>query len=188
MSGTQQRRDGISEPVFRTAVDTDTEALVALVNSAYRGDSSRQGWTTEADLLGGQRADAESMAELIARPLARVLVAEAGEDLIACCELQHSGHDAYFGMFSVSPRLQGAGVGKCLLAHAEGYAARTWGCERMRMKVIRQRSELIAWYERRGYKDTGQSSPFPYGDERFGRPKRPDLVFAELVKDLPPTG
>lgn len=87
-------------------------------------------------------------------------------------------------MFAVRPELQGGGLGKVIIAEAERTAQETWGAREMRMTVIRQRSELIAWYERRGYRRTGQLTPFPYGDERFGIPQRADLEFELLVKPL----
>ncbi|MDA0564668.1 GNAT family N-acetyltransferase [Streptomonospora sp. S1-112] len=177
---------GGAAPVFRVAGEADVPALVALVNSAYRGDSSRQGWTTEADLLDGQRVDPEGVAALLARPGTRVIVAEADGRIAACCELAAGaeGGDAYFGMFCVRPDAQGGGLGGRVLAEAERVAAHELGCRRMRMTVLRQRDELIAFYERRGYRRTGNVEPFPYGDPRFGLPKRPDLEFAELVKPL----
>ncbi|MBV2364330.1 GNAT family N-acetyltransferase [Streptomonospora nanhaiensis] len=182
---------GGAAPVFRLADEADIPLLVELVNSAYRGDSSRKGWTTEADLLGGQRVDAEGIAELLARPGTRVIVAEVGGDPVACCELAGgpgadgaAGGDAYFGMFCVRPDAQGGGLGARVLAEAERVARQEFGCRRMRMTVLHQREDLIAFYERRGYRRTGRFEPFPYGDPRFGLPKRPDLVFAELAKPL----
>ncbi|WP_304455094.1 GNAT family N-acetyltransferase [Nocardiopsis sp. YSL2] len=175
-------------PAYRDATPADVPALVDLVNSCYRGDSSKQGWTTEADLLDGQRVDADGMGALLDRSDTRLLVAEADGDLVACCELRRDGEDAYFGMFSVRPGRQGGGLGRIVLAEAERSAVADWGSRRMRMMVIRQRTELIAWYERRGYKATGNTEPFPYGDEAFGLPKRSDLEFVELVKDLPVGG
>ncbi|RKS08748.1 ribosomal protein S18 acetylase RimI-like enzyme [Nocardiopsis sp. Huas11] len=173
------------DPAYRDADPADVPALVDLVNSCYRGDSSQQGWTTEADLLDGQRVDADGLLALLARTDTRLLVVELDGDLVACCELRRDGQDAYFGMFSVRPGRQGGGLGRIVLAEAERTAVAGWGSRRMRMKVIRQRTELIAWYERRGYKSTGNTEPFPYGDEAFGLPKRSDLEFVELVRDLP---
>ncbi|MGW5880498.1 GNAT family N-acetyltransferase [Nocardiopsis terrae] len=170
---------------FRGAVAADVPALVDLVNSCYRGDSSRQGWTTEADFLDGRRVGAEGMAELLGRPNTLVLVGESEGEIVTCCELRRSVNEAYFGMFSVRPGLQGAGLGGIVLAEAERMAAREWGCRLMWMKVLKQRPELIAWYERRGYTKTGRTEPFPYGDEAFGLPKRDDLAFVELTRELP---
>jgi ribosomal protein S18 acetylase RimI-like enzyme len=169
---------------FRDARVADVAATVALVESAYRGDASRAGWTTEADLLDGQRVDVVGVAEIIMRRGSRVLIAQAGEQLLACCHLEKQGDACYFGMFSVKPTCQGAGVGKRMLAEAERLAREEWKCKRMEMTVISVRAELIAWYERRGYRRSGRYKPFPYGDERFGIPKRNDLRFELLVKVL----
>ncbi|MEU7642530.1 MULTISPECIES: GNAT family N-acetyltransferase [unclassified Streptomyces] len=169
---------------FRTATDTDVPGLVALVESAYRGDASRAGWTTEADLLEGQRTDPEGVAAVVRNESGRLLVAERDGELIACCQLENRGDHAYFGMFAVRPELQGSGLGKVIIAEAERTALTAWGTPEMRMTVIRQRAELIAWYERRGYRRTGEFTPFPYGDERFGIPQRADLEFELLVKPL----
>jgi GNAT superfamily N-acetyltransferase len=165
---------------------------VALVHSAYRGESSQQGWTTEADLLDGQRTDAEEVHGLMSREESCLLLALRDGTLLGCCHIERKrtpGKDVdacYFGMFAVTPTLQGGGVGGALLAEAERYVRVEWGCGEMHMTVIDVRAELIAWYERRGYRRTGEHSPFPYGNDRFGVPKRPDLRFELLVKGLEP--
>ena len=169
---------------FRDATEADVDALVALIESAYRGDTSRTGWTTEADLLHGQRTDPEGVRAVLASPGSRMLVAERDGVVVACCQLEHRGDSGYFGMFSVSPTLQGAGLGKIVMAEAERVAREEWGATTMEMTVIVQREDLIAFYERRGYRRTGELSPFPYGDERFGVPQRDDLAFERLVKAL----
>ncbi|MCZ7415616.1 MULTISPECIES: GNAT family N-acetyltransferase [unclassified Streptomyces] len=173
---------------FREATEDDVEPLVALVESAYRGEASRVGWTTEADLLDGQRTDPDGVRAGLKDPESRVLVAEAGGELVACCQLERrpgaEGVAVYFGMFAVRPGLQGGGLGRRVLAEAERTAAELWGARAMEMTVITQREDLIAWYVRRGYTRTGRMSPFPYGDERFGLPRRPDLRFELLVKPL----
>lgn len=169
---------------FRVAVRADVPVIVALVESAYRGDSSRAGWTTEADLLDGRRTDPEQIEALLTASGDVLLVALRDERIVACCQLQKRGTRAYFGLFAVSPTTQGGGIGKQVIAYAERYAATEWSCLHMEMIVIRQRADLIAFYERRGYRDTGVRSPFPYGDERFGIPQRDDLEFTLLEKDL----
>ncbi|MFF3850254.1 GNAT family N-acetyltransferase [Streptomyces sp. NPDC002328] len=173
-----------TEFTFRDAVDTDVDALVALVESAYRGESSRAGWTTEADILQGQRTDPDGVLEIVKSSDGRVLVVERDGRIVACCQLEHRGDHAYFGMFAVSPTAQGAGLGRIVLTEAERLARQTWDATEMHMTVISVREELIAWYERRGYRRTGRMTPFPYGDERFGIPQRDDLQFELLVKEL----
>jgi len=175
-----------SELTFRTALDADVPGLVELIESAYRGEASRAGWTTEADLLEGQRTDPDLVRAVVRTTDGRLMIAERDGVLIACCQLEHRGDHAYFGMFAVRPELQGGGLGKAIIAEAERTAQETWGVREMRMTVIRQREELVAWYERRGYRRTGQLTPFPYGDERIGIPQRPDLEFELLVKPLDP--
>ena len=167
---------------FRDAGEADVPAVVALVESAYRGESSRAGWTTEADILEGQRTDPDGVREVIGGAGSRLLLAEQDGALVACCQLEHRGDTAYFGMFAVRPGLQGGGLGKVVLAEAERVAREDWGAAHMEMTVISVREELIAYYERRGYRRTGELSPFPYGDERFGLPQRDGLAFERLVK------
>lgn len=169
---------------FRDATDADVDALVVLIESAYRGDDSRAGWTTEADILEGQRTDPEGVLAVIKSPDSRLLVVEREGRVVACCQLEHRGAYAYFGMFAVSPQLQGGGLGKVIIAEAERTVRETWSAREMHMTVISVRDDLIAWYERRGYRRTGRMTPFPYGDERFGIPQRDDLQFELLVKEL----
>lgn len=172
---------------FRNATIDDVEPIIALVESSYRGDSSRAGWTTEADLLDGRRTGADEIVPWLQRDRARILLAERVEDngspeLIACAQVAVEDDAGYFGMFSVRPTLQGSGIGKQVLAEAERVARDEWQVPTMRMTVIDSRNELIAFYERRGYRRTGIFKPFPYGDARFGLPKRDDLRFEVLEK------
>ena len=171
-------------PVFRPAVPADVPAIVALLEGAYRGESSRAGWTTEADLLGGQRTDADEVGGLLASPTQRFLLAERSGTLIGSVLLTRESAQAYLGMFAVRPTLQGAGIGGRLLLEAERIAREEWHAARARMTVIGQRDDLIAWYERRGYARTGARNPFPYDNLRFGIPKRDDLYFVVLEKTL----
>lgn len=173
---------------------------VALVESAYRGEASRAGWTTEADLLAGQRLDAAMAAEVLAQDDTVVFAVPAhvpgatetstsspeavtafaaSVQLVRTCE-----REAYLGMFAVSPDQQGSGLGSRLMAWAENWVRSQWGVRSIKMTVIRQRSELIEFYRRRGYEPTGETEPFPYGDERFGTPLRDDLEFVVLSKGL----
>ncbi|PIQ38084.1 MAG: GNAT family N-acetyltransferase [Lysobacterales bacterium CG17_big_fil_post_rev_8_21_14_2_50_64_11] len=169
---------------FRAATIADIPAIVALTQSAYRGDASRAGWTTEADLLDGQRVDAQAVRDCIARARSRIVLAERDGILIASAHVAVDDGAGYFGMFAVNPLAQGNGVGRQMLAEAERVARDEWGQTTLRMTVIDVRDTLIAWYQRRGYHRTGISKPFPYGDVRFGIPKRDDLRFAVLEKAL----
>ncbi len=176
--------DGMSTLTFRAATAADIPALIALVTSAYRGDASRAGWTTEADLLDGARIDAQGLLADLAKPRSTILLAEREGQLAACAHVADDNGKGYFGMFSVDPTQQGGGIGKQMMDAAEAHAAREWGVPVMQMTVIDVREELIAFYERRGYARTGIKKPFPYGDERFGIPKRDDLRFEILEKPL----
>lgn len=169
---------------FRMATPSDIPALIRLVTSAYRGEASRAGWTTEADLLGGQRIDTDQLVQMLARPRSQVLIAQRNGAMLACAHVCVEDDAGYFGMFAVAPQLQGAGLGKLVLDEAERIMREQWQQSCMRMTVIDVRDELIAFYQRRGYRRTGIHKPFPYGDARFGRPKRSDLRFEVLEKSL----
>ena len=169
---------------FRAATAADIDAIVALVESAYRGDASKRGWTTEADFLGGRRTGADDVVACLERERSRIVLAERDGGLLACAHVAEEDGAGYFGMFSVKPDLQGGGIGKHVLAEAERIARDDWKLPAMRMTVIDIRDELIAFYERRGYRRTGIKKPFPYGDARFGLPKRDDLRFEVLEKAL----
>jgi GNAT superfamily N-acetyltransferase len=164
----------------------DVAAAVDLVESAYRGERSKAGWTTEAAMLGGQRTDAAELTVIVSSAKCELIVAiDADAELIGCCGIEGRGAGvAHFGPFAVRPGLQGGGVGKLLLAEAERVARDVWACHTLEMTVIAQRDDLIGWYLRRGYALTGETRPFPYGDERFGLPLRDDLRFVMLAKSL----
>jgi GNAT superfamily N-acetyltransferase len=158
------------------------------VNSAYRGEVSRQGWTTEADYIEGQRTDAGLLArDLAATPGAELLVLRDAADgpLLGSVWLEPVADGAtwYLGMLTVRPDLQDRKLGRELLAGAEGWAAKA-GARRIRMTVIGIREPLIAWYERRGYVRTGETRPFPYENPGIGTPLRRDLDFVVLEKAL----
>lgn len=138
----------------------DAPQVLALVNSAYRGESSRRGWTTEADLIAGEvRIDEVSLQQVLTSSGSIVLGYQQAETLLGCVNLQHKGDYLYLGMFSVSPEHQNAGIGKKLLQAAEMVALQ-WGLNDIQMSVISLRHELIAWYLRNGYEDTGERIPF----------------------------
>jgi ribosomal protein S18 acetylase RimI-like enzyme len=164
---------------IKTSKPDDIPALVHLINSAYRGDGSKKGWTTEADLLDGTRTDKINVADLIADAKGVILKCVDGEGkIIGCVNLQKHGAKLYLGMLTVSPELQGAGIGKRMLDEAIAYA-KIENCTAIYMTVISVRHELIAWYERHGYKKTGEMKPFPIG-EKFGIQKLPlELIILE---------
>jgi ribosomal protein S18 acetylase RimI-like enzyme len=161
---------------------SDVQSLVDLVNSAYRGDSSRHGWTTEADLLDGTRTDATVISELIQRPGTVLLKYTEQNEILGCVELKQEGNRLYLGMLTVQPGLQGKGLGKKLLAAAEMEGKKQKSVS-IFMTVITAREELIAWYVRHGYQDTGERRPFIVPDTRWGVPKK-NLEFMVLEKPL----
>jgi GNAT superfamily N-acetyltransferase len=171
---------------FQTATVQECAQLADLVNSAYRGESSKKGWTTEADLLGGQRTDAESLREIIQAPMNQIEIAFDGGKIVGSVHLVHEESDTlYFGMLTVAPHIQAKGLGKIILNHVED-VARRYDLKRLRMTVIPSRAELIAFYERRGFKATGKYEPFPEADPRFGLPKVANLSLKEFEKRLLP--
>jgi ribosomal protein S18 acetylase RimI-like enzyme len=169
---------------FRSADFEDVDRVIDLVESAYRGERSRAGWTTEADLLGGQRTDAEEVRDVIGDPRASLILGFSAGELVGSVlvRIDADAH-AHIGMFAVSPLLQSRGLGGALLTEAERVAHQR-GAGRAKMSVIEQRLELLAWYARRGYQPTGETEPFPYGNPRFGLPRRDDLRFVVLEKRL----
>ncbi len=173
---------------FRVAGPGDVPALHGLIESAYRGESARQGWSHEADILDGQRTDAGELSGIIDDPAQQMLMAYDGDRLVGCVRLVDEGEGVvYLGMLSIEPRLQAGGLGRRLMVEAEDAARTHFGATRMRMTVIKSRYELIAWYERRGYGLTGAEEPFPVDDKKFGLPRRLDLVFVVLEQGLPPS-
>jgi ribosomal protein S18 acetylase RimI-like enzyme len=173
-------------PLFPTT-DSDLPAVAELVNSAYRGETARQGWTHEADYLDGQRTDAATLrAELAADPGVQLLALRDEPDgpLLGCVRLEPLSGDAwYLGMLTVRPDLQDRQLGRAVLEAAERHAAGQ-GAKRIRLTVVSIRDNLVAWYERRGYRLTGETEPFPYDDQRFGLPRRDDLAFVVLEREL----
>ena len=157
-------------PIIKAA-PTDTPELNVLVNSAYRGETSKLGWTTEANLLDGARIDEETLRGYFNDP--RIIILKNVEEngsITGCVYLEVTGLKLYVGMFSVSPLLQNKGIGRLLLETAEDYAKQL-NCNTLTITVINRRHELISWYERRGFKATGELQPFHEG-VKFGVPKQ----------------
>jgi ribosomal protein S18 acetylase RimI-like enzyme len=196
--------------VFRNATLADVSTVIELVESAYRGEASRAGWTTEADLLDGQRTDELEIREIISGAHSRIRLAQqhngiehdpqqteaharmpqhaltTTSSIVACVRIENAGDAGYIGMVSVRPKLQAAGIGRQLLQEAERIIRDELGLSRARMTVIAQRETLISWYQRRGYSLTGKREKFPYGEPRAGTPRRDDLYFEVLEKTFSP--
>lgn len=184
---------------YTPAKKEEADEIAKLVNSVYRGETGMRSWTGEAHLLGGQRVDASRIRELIDKDDSIIMVARNPEiskliprrkadlqatPIIGCFHLRREPYFAYLGMLTVGVDQQSSGLGTALLVEAERFAREEWSSPEMRMTVISLRTELIDWYRRRGYSPTGEKAPFPYGDERFGQPKRNDLEFLVLHKRL----
>ncbi|MBV8972196.1 MAG: GNAT family N-acetyltransferase [Sphingomonadaceae bacterium] len=145
---------------IRPATATDIPRLHELIERAYRGDGARAGWTHEADLLRGPRTDAASIAAIVRVPGRGFLVAEEAGAIVACVEVSLRGPIAYLGQLAVEPTRQASGLGRAMIAAAEAHA-RAHGATTMEMTVVDRRTELIAYYGRRGYVPTGEVRPFP---------------------------
>ena len=182
-------KDKISESSakisFRRAQLSDATVVAELVNSAYRGESSRAGWTTEADILGGQRTDTDEITCLIKTKDSVILVCLCGDLVIGSLHLEKiDSETAYLGMLVIKPVLQAQGLGKRFMQQAEEFVRAEWGIKRIEMQVITLRDELIAYYQRRGYQFTGEIRPFPEFDPKFGLPKVKGLRLSVMLKIL----
>ncbi|MEO9467856.1 GNAT family N-acetyltransferase [Parasphingorhabdus sp.] len=170
---------------FRPAKVDDVPELHSLVESAYRGETAKRGWTHEADLLGGQRTDPAALKQMVEDADQTILLGISDDKLIGCVQMVRiTAETSYLGLLTVDPNNQSGGIGKLLLSAGEDHAGQVWKTPVIEMKVIKQRSSLIAWYERRGYKLTGEYQPFPLDDPDFGIPKTQALEFAILRKEL----
>ncbi|MEI9921161.1 MAG: GNAT family N-acetyltransferase [Bacteroidota bacterium] len=160
----------------------DAETIATLVNSAYRGEHAKKGWTTEAELIDGTRTDATALKDIINNKDTAILKYERDGKIIACVELKIVDGKLYLGMLTVEPSIQGGGIGKEMLRAAEAFG-KEQGAQSVFMNVITIRKELIDWYKRHGYIDTGKRKPFLFNDARFGVPKQ-KLEFLVLEKQL----
>jgi DNA-binding MarR family transcriptional regulator/ribosomal protein S18 acetylase RimI-like enzyme len=163
----------------------DLAAIASLMNRAYRGQGADAGWTTDAAFIDGERtSEAELAAEMAASPAGEWLVRFRGDALEACVRVEPRGDGRYYlSALTIDPAAQNSGLGRRLLASAEAWIRRAGGGA-VELTVLSPRHELVAWYERRGYALTGETEHFPYGDPRFGHPKRDDLHFVVLRKTL----
>ncbi|WP_410482786.1 GNAT family N-acetyltransferase [Sphingomonas sp. A2-49] len=163
---------------IRAAAPADLPAVHAVIERAYRGDSARAGWTHEADLLSGARTDRETLAAIVADPAQRLLTIRDADTPVGCVNVaDRGGGIAYLGLLCIDPQRQAAGLGARMIAAAEAAARAVFGCTRMEMTAIAFRTELIAYYGRRGYAPTGEVRPFPIAVD-------PPLVMTVLAKPL----
>jgi ribosomal protein S18 acetylase RimI-like enzyme len=167
--------------------EADYPAIIKLVNAAYRGHGAVESWNIELGIIEGTRlTDSLLREDLAAKPQAHFLVHRdpEGRSIIGTVWLEPvDDHAWYLGLFTVDPAIQNQQLGRRLLSAAEEFA-KARGARSIRMGVLSVRDTLIAWYERRGYARTGETEPFPYGDDRFGKPLRENLVFAILEKQV----
>lgn len=168
--------------IFRHAIDNDIPTITSLLNRSYRGDSSRVGWTTEANLLSGKRIDETGLLSILNAPDSLIMIAQSDDIITATIHVHREGDTVHFGLFAVEPTLQSKGVGKALLAYAESEAVKRWGVRTAIMEVITHRSELIAYYERRGYVRTGEMIAFP--ESALWSQLADNLVLEVLKKDF----
>lgn len=161
----------------------DAGKITNLVNSVYRGENSKKGWTTEADFLGGIRITTEKIREILERNNNIIFLASEGENIIGCVHLENTGSYSYLGMLSVDVNYQDKGIGKLLINECERYTKEEWKLRKIKMKVINRRLELMEYYYRRGYRSTGEIEEFGSKEETFGDPME-KLYFETLSKEL----
>ena len=166
---------------FRIANNTDAEAIAELINWAYRPESGASGWTHESDLVAGNRTSTAQIVEIISRRDSVILVGLNNEEIVACAHVEKDGNSSHIGMLAVNPILQGGGAGKQMLAHVEKYANVVFGSEKFVMVVVSARTELVSFYLRRGYLNTGPVMDYPLS-AGAGIPKTPDLKIKVLEK------
>lgn len=159
----------------------DIPALNILINSAYRGETSKKGWTTEANLLEGKRTNEEELTQTIQNPKNTILKYTENNTVIGSVLLVEKGQQLYLGMLTVSPELQNSGIGKKMLAEAENHA-KALGLSSIIMTVISVREELIAWYKRHGYVDTGEREAFPESEIHVTISENPlEFIYLEKI-------
>lgn len=165
---------------IRTASPADLSLLHPVIERAYRGDAARGGWTHEADLIEGERTDLATLEGIVASPDSRLLVAKRDGAIIGCVQVSDRGGGlAYLGLLCIDPALQAAGLGRQLITAAENEACSAFAARAIEMTVIDSRHELVAYYERRGYRLTGERRPFPIALD-------PPLSMVVLAKELQP--
>jgi ribosomal protein S18 acetylase RimI-like enzyme len=172
----------MSDYRFGYAGPADVPLLALLIERAYRGPEAAKGWTNESTLLTGPRSSPGEIESLIRDKDSRFVTARQAEKLVGCALIQKHGEGAYFGMFAIDPDIQGGGLGKAVVARCEEAARELWSAGYLRLTVISLRDKLIAWYERRGFVQTGEHEPFPF-DSATGA-LRTDFDLTVLQKQL----
>jgi ribosomal protein S18 acetylase RimI-like enzyme len=168
---------------LQPAAASDLSEIVELTNLAFRGEV---GWTHESKYIEGERISLKTLQEDLAnRPQALLMISRGQHEVLLGSVWLEPKKDGvwYMGLLAVRPDLQGQQLGRRMLDAAEK-TIRHRGAKRIRISVVNVRKNLVAWYERRGYAQTGEREPFPYGDDRVGRPLRDDLEFVMLEKEL----
>lgn len=171
----------MSIDTFRTAYASDAQEIADLVNKAYRPEPGAAGWTDESHLLSGERVSAIQVGEVVARHDSIILLGLKDSAIVACVHVEKAGGNSQIGMLAVHPRLQGAGIGKQMLAHAERHAVENFDAKKFLLRVVTGRPDLVAYYQRRGYQPTGVAISFPLAGG-VGIPKVPDLKIEVLEK------
>lgn len=164
---------------FTFAGPADASRVSALIERAYRGEAAARGWTNEAEILSGPRSSPKEVAELIADANSRFVIALDGDRLVGCALIRQYLNGTYFGMFAIDPDRQGDGLGKLVMTACEGAARKLWRSPLIKLTVISLRDELIAWYERRGYRRTGEREPFPFAQATGALRTDFDLIVLE---------
>lgn len=167
---------------LKIAKEADAERITQLVNSVYRGENSKKGWTTEADFLKGIRITEEKIREIIASKNDMIIMAFIGDDLFGCVHLEKAAEYSFLGMLSVDVNVQTKGIGKLLIHECERYTKEVFGLNDIRMKVIGRRIELIEYYKRRGYELTNQREDFIPGGDTFGETE--EKLHFEILKKM----
>ncbi len=174
----------LSRLAFPLASEEQAGGITALINSVYRGENAKKGWTTEADILGGIRITEGRIRDAIAKDDSVIMLAADDKKIVGCVHLEKEEHSCWLGMLSVDVNYQTFGLGKILIGKSEKFAKEKFGCDEMKMKVIGVRSELLEYYFRRGYSLTGEREDFTAAKDAFGDPKTDNLYFEVLSKKL----
>jgi GNAT superfamily N-acetyltransferase len=169
---------------FPLALPEQAGEITSLVNSVYRGEGAKKGWTTEADILGGIRITEEKIREAVNAENNVIMLTVFDNKIIACVHLEKEDNFCWLGLLSVDVNYQTYGLGKILIEKSEKFAKEKFGCDEMKMKVISVRKELVDYYKRRGYSLTGGREDFLTAEDTFGEPKTDNLYFEVMSKKL----